>query len=132
MVSRESDSSNTDPAARRDASGADGTSSDNLLQKVLQQSLEMARDEDALDASQMTAMLEVIRTGGESDLSPAVVGQLVLTVLQTRFGALGIGNDVLQEMAERIAAMLLDDPIAGDRMVGLWARLTEAADHDIT
>ena len=74
----------------------------------------------------MNALKEVARRhrGQPLSLEPVAL-ELVKAALRPQLGALADTPGVYEKLSLQVARMLIDDPIAYDRLQGFWNRLSQ-------
>ena len=113
------------------ASDASGQSYQELLDRVLQQTLLTENSESQPRLESLDELLDLARRrrGEAFKLEPVGV-ELVQTVLGTAFRALVDSEDQWQAMTRQVAETLCEDPVSYDRLSSLWRRLHERCQHE--
>ncbi len=97
------------------------------MERVVQETLAAAEQDGPGDGATVEALQGVARqyAGVPFALQPVLVA-MVRAVLSVRFGALMSPAESWQNMTQRIAETLWEDPRSQDRLQTLWTRLNEA------
>lgn len=98
-----------------------------LLDQVLEATLEMSGADDPLPPEQMRFLVAVARRRSAEPLTVETVMELVETVLRLRFRRLIPTSALWDKMIRQIAETIFEDPRTNERMQSFWARLCEAA-----
>jgi hypothetical protein len=113
------------------ASGAKEESYQELLDRVLQQTLLTDKSESQHRLESLGELLDLARRrrGEAFQLDPIGI-ELVQTVLGTPFRALVDSEEQWHAMTRQVAETLCEDPASYDRLSSLWRRLHERCQHE--
>ena len=94
----------------------------------MRQTAELFQTDPPLEDTQREAMLAVARRhrGWPLCLDPVAI-ELVQAVVGRHFGGLPDSAALWRDLAACVAASILDDPVAHDRLQALWVRLGDGA-----
>jgi hypothetical protein len=125
MAASASGSSGT-PGNYRPYRESSGPANRELLERVLEQTLARINEGQLFEEPDMNALKEVARRhrGQPLSLEPVAL-ELVKAALRPQLGALADTPGVYEKLSLQVARMLIDDPIAYDRLQGFWNRLSQ-------
>lgn len=97
-----------------------------VMEKVLQETLSAADDDEPIDAAEFEVFQEVARRHAGQPLSlDPIVTELVQSILLYRFGEQMRRTRDWDKMPREIAETLWESPHSHDRIQRLWDRLAE-------
>jgi hypothetical protein len=116
------------PPADSAAANPPSSAAPPLLDAVLEQTLMRFRSFNALNSDELEALRLLVSRLGRQEFQVEPVGVELVKVLLGRSFETAVGSAAQWEkMAAQIAHALSEDPLAHDRLRGLWLRLSEGA-----
>jgi hypothetical protein len=110
----------------RQRTASDSIPDPGLLEEVLQETL-ASSPAGGIPRDELRALLNVAqRYKGQPLTQEPVATELVLSILQSRFGQLKVEAEQWRTMSHQIAGTLMDDEHSAQRLLTFWRRLVEA------
>jgi hypothetical protein len=101
--------------------------SQQLLDEVLQATLQLSNPDEPLRPDEMRKLVAVARRRKADPFTVETVAELVETVLRLRFRRVVESTSLWERMTRQIAATIFDDPRTKEGMRTFWLRLCEVA-----
>jgi tellurite resistance protein len=129
MASGHSSNHSSRPSSDResDPRASDQNESRQILDEVLQVTLQMSKADDSLRPEELRSLVSVARRRRAEPFSLETLEELVQAVLRLRFRRVVESSSLWDRMTRQIATTIFDDPRAKEGMLKFWERLCEAA-----